>query len=119
MTNEIQSQETTNGQASLPALAPVRFTTRAKYFGMGMVPMTALLTYMTQGQIGESAVLGAIAGTTLAYFAPEIQGVIAPGLRTAEQVWAYVNRNHTGKTTHRLFDKDWWLTGEQRIPYAE
>jgi hypothetical protein len=80
--------------------------------------MTALLTYMTQGQIGESAVLGAIAGTTLAYFAPEIQGVIGPGLRAASQAWAYLNRNHTGKTTHRLLDKNWWLTGEQSIPYA-
>lgn len=117
MTQEIVRREE-QAETSVP-LHPSSVVMRAKYFSAGAVPTTLLLAYMSQGQIGESAVLGAIAGATLAYFAPEAQKTFDPALRLMGKMWDYLNRNHSGRAKHRLLDPHWWVTGEAAIQYSE
>ncbi len=118
MTNEIQ-ETGRQEHSSLPALHPVEATLRLRYFAYGAVPSTILLDYMSQGQFGASIALGAVLGGAAAYFAPEIHKTFQPALHTVGQVWAYLNRNNSGRARHRLADMHWWLTGEQTLQYAE
>src|SRR5258708_3815663 len=107
-------------QSSLPAHSQTEHLgLRLAYFGYTAIPSAILLDIMTQGQIGESAAVAAFLGGAACYWAPHLHKAITPGLRAAGQVWDYLNRNNSGKTKHRLMDKQWWLTGEASIQYAE
>jgi hypothetical protein len=126
MTHEIQRRADGRQQPSslpavpeVPSFDPELLKLRLQYFGWTTVPSTLLLTAMTGGQFGESALLAALVGGAVSYFGPNVQRAIEPALQTAGQAVAYLGRNNSGRTQHRLLDKQWWLTGEATIPYAE
>ncbi|HZU03982.1 MAG TPA: hypothetical protein VFA10_30245 [Ktedonobacteraceae bacterium] len=125
MTREIQHSSGRRRQSSLPAVVPSTppfdpelLRLRVNYFGLTAVPSTLLLTAMTGGQFGESALVAVLLGGAAGYFGPKLHRKIAPGMRVAGQALAYLGRNHSVRTRHRLLDKNWWLTGEVSIPYV-
>lgn len=111
MAHEIQPiNDRQEEQSSLPAHMHLdHLGLRLAYFGYTAVPAGILLDIMTQGQHGESAAVAAFLGGTVGYWAPHLHKAIEPGLRAARHAWDYLNRNHSGRTKHRLLNKDWWM----------
>src|SRR5579885_2525920 len=80
MTREIQHSSGRRRQSSLPAVVPSTppfdpelLRLRVNYFGLTAVPSTLLLTAMTGGQFGESALVAVLLGGAAGYFGPKLQ----------------------------------------------
>ena len=115
MANELQ--ETGGQDASLPVVVDSRGR-KLLYFSATAIPTTILLDIMSSGQLGASAIVGIVIGGTVYYFEDEIHRAIGPVVRVIGDMLAYFNRNNSGKTTHKLLNKDWWL-GEDTTLYGE
>jgi hypothetical protein len=120
MTNEMQEMDDGRQESSLPAhFDPELLKLQFAYGCYTAVPAGILLDIMTAGQHGESAAVALLLGGAAGYWAPQLHKVIGPGTHAAGQLWAYLNRNNSGKVRHHLLDKNWWLYGEVSTPYAE